>query len=189
MILAAEQDNQPITAVISHLVKPGRESDYEHWLQGIADAAQKFDGHMGVSIIRPDDPTYPEYVSVLRFDRYQNLKQWMESDIRKNWIEWAKPLIQKDESVQTLTGLEAWFTLPNRPLRHPPPRYKMATLTLVAVFVLSNILPRLLGALIAPFPALVRSLILSSISIWLLTYIVMPQLTRLFYPWLYPPEH
>lgn len=188
VIEQTEQNDQPVTAVISHLVKPERRDDYERWLHGIASAAQQFEGHMGVSIIRPDDPTYPEYVSILRFDHYINLRQWLESEVRKNWLNWAKPLIQKDETVQTLTGLEAWFTLPDRPLKRPPKRYKMAILTTLAVYTLSNLLGHVLTPLLSGIPAWLRSLLIIALVVVLLTYVVMPQLTRLFYPWLYPAK-
>lgn len=185
MALEIEKDNQPITAVISHLVKPGREIDYEQWLKGVAAAAKQFDGHLGVSIIRPHDHTYPEYVSILKFDRYSNLKQWMESDIRKGWIDRAKPLIQKDEEVQALTGLETWFTLPGRQLRAPM-RYKIAILTTFAVYSLSTIFGVLLTPILSSFSPLIRSFIIVALVVVALTYVVMPNLTRLLHRWLYP---
>jgi antibiotic biosynthesis monooxygenase (ABM) superfamily enzyme len=62
------------------------------------------------------------------------LKTWIESDIRQEWIERLQPLIEKPEAIQTLTGLETWFTLPDKPMKAPPPRYKMAVVTWLGVF-------------------------------------------------------
>lgn len=36
---------QPVTAVISHRVKRGRESEYERWLHDVSAVAQQFEGH------------------------------------------------------------------------------------------------------------------------------------------------
>lgn len=46
------------------------------------------------------------HVVILKFDRYNNLKTWLKSDVRREWIERLQPLIEQPESIQTLTGLE-----------------------------------------------------------------------------------
>lgn len=102
------------------------------------------------------------------------------------WIERAKPLIQEPENVQVLTGLETWFELPRRPQKSPPRRYKMALLTWLAVFLTLSTARYFLSPLLAPVPELLAQIITIGIVVWILTYIVMPQLTRLFYKWLYP---
>ncbi|WP_272819344.1 hypothetical protein [Scytonema hofmannii] len=43
-----DEENHQVTAIISHLIRPGREQGYEEWLHGIIPAAKQFDGHMGV---------------------------------------------------------------------------------------------------------------------------------------------
>lgn len=181
-----QDDSQQVTAVIAHTVKSGREKDYEQWLHDISAVAQQFEGHAGVSFIRPQDSTNPEYAIILRFDRYRNLKQWLDSPERQRWIDKVKDLIQKDEAVQTLTGLETWFTLPGRLVQQPPKRYKMAILTSLSVFILSQIVARLFGPVVRVLPELLRSLIIVTIVVFSLTYLVMPRVTRLFYRWLYP---
>ncbi len=62
------EENYLVTAVISHVVKPGREQGYEAWFHGIAADARKFKGHLGVSTIRPQHHAHPEYVVILKFD-------------------------------------------------------------------------------------------------------------------------
>lgn len=180
------QENYLVTAVISHIVRPGREQGYEAWFHGIAADAQKFKGHLGVSTIRPHDHTHHEYVVILKFDCYNNLKTWIESDIRQEWIERLQPLIEKPEAIQTLTGLETWFTLPDKPMKTPPPRYKIAVVTWLGVFFTISILNRLLVPLLAWLPVLLRTLLVTGLTVALLTYVIMPRLTQLFRKWLYP---
>lgn len=179
-------EEDQVTAIISHVVRPGREQGYEEWLRGIIAAAKKFKGQRGVSIVRPCDRTHPEYVAILRFDRYTNLKQWLESDVRREWIERLQPLIEKPEEVQTLTGLETWFTLPNKPLKATPPRYKMALVTWLGVFITLAILSRLLAPFLSKLPVLLNQLITTGLVVAFLTYLIMPRLTQLFRQWLYP---
>ena len=125
--------NREVTAVISHYIRPGRESGYEAWLEGISQVARQFEGHNGVTILRPQPGSRAEYVIILRFNEYRNLCQWMRSPQRQEWIDRAKPLTEKPENVQVLTGLEALVSLPNTnsPL---PPKYKTAFVTWIGVF-------------------------------------------------------
>ncbi|MCL1473508.1 hypothetical protein [Argonema antarcticum] len=97
-----------------------------------------------------------------------------------------QPLIEKPEDIQTLTGLETWFTLPNRSMKAPPPRYKMALVTWLGVFFTISILNSLLVPLLSGLPALLKSLIITGLTVILLTYSIMPRLTQLFRKWLYP---
>lgn len=181
-----EDENQPVTVVISQLVKPGCEQAYEQWMRGIANEAMKFEGHLGINKIRPQKGTRPEYVTIFKFDRYANLKKWMVSDVRKQWLAKSNQLVQDSPDVQLLNGMETWFTLPGKPLKSPPPRYKIAILTWVAVYVLLNTLTYVLAPLIRVFPAFVGQLLISLLIVVLLTYVVMPQITRIFSKWLYP---
>ena len=167
-------------------MKPGRDQGYEAWFHGITADARKFKGHLGVSTIRPHHHAHPEYVVILKFDCYDNLKTWLESDVRREWIERLQPLIERPEDIQTLTGLETWFTLPNKSMKAPPPRYKMALVTWLAVFVTISILNRLLVPLLSRLPALLTSLMVTGLTVILLTYLIMPRLTQLFRKWLYP---
>lgn len=59
-----ENDNMPVTGVVSRIGKSGCEQAYEEWIQGISRESAKFKGHLGVSIIRPEETTYPEYVII-----------------------------------------------------------------------------------------------------------------------------
>ena len=179
-------ENEPVTATISHYVKPGREIGYEEWLLGIAAAAKNFDGHCGVSIIRPHNVTDPEYTIILRFNRYSHLRNWMESDVRQEWIERAKPLVQKPENVEVMSGLETWFSLPDKPLNSPPPRYKMVIITWFAVYFCLTIIQYLLAPIFKLLPSVLVPIISTGMVVALLTYVVMPRLTRLLYRWLYP---
>ena len=185
-VVDTDEETHQVTAIISHLIRSGREQGYEEWLHEIATAAHQFQGHLGVNVIRPRDPTHPEYVAILRFDHYNNLKTWLESSVRQERLERLQPLIEKPEAIQTLTGLETWFTLPNKPMKAPPPRYKMAIVTWLAVFFTISILNRWLVPLLAGIPVLLRTLLVTGLTVALLTYVIMPRLTQFFRKWLYP---
>ena len=178
------ETNQQVTAVISHYIRSGRESGYEEWLEGISQTARQFEGHCGLTILRPQPGSRAEYVIILRFDQYDNLCQWMRSPERKEWIERAEPLIEKPENVQVLTGLEALVSLPNT-ASPPPPKYKTAFVTWIGVYICSLLLGYFLVPYLGGLPYLLRQAIVTGLVVSLLAYVVMPRLTRLFYKWLH----
>lgn len=181
-----DEENHQVTAVISHIVRPGREQGYEEWLHGITQAAHKFKGHSGISVIRPRDHAQPEYVVIVRFDHYNHLKKWMESETRREWLERLQALIEKPEAVQTLTGLETWFTLSDKPLKSPPPRYKMFLVTWLGVEIMTILVRTFVSPILSNLPWLISLTIGNAFVVACLTYLIMPQLTRLMYRWLYP---
>lgn len=186
VIQERHEDIQPVTAVISQRVKRDRESDYEQWTHKISAVARQFPGHLGVTVIRPEAGICVEYVTILKFDCYANLKNWLDSEERQQCLNEAKPFIFKASNIQVLTGFETWFTLPNRRQQPSPPRYKMSILTTFAVFGAVNLINPILLPLLSGVPSLFSSLIATYVVVLLLTYIVMPRLTKLFYRWLYP---
>lgn len=174
-------------SVITRRVKPGREKDLEDWLHGISQEAARFSGHLSVTIFRP--PAHArEYVIVLQFDRQENLDRWLHSDIRRSWIERSTEMTEEPERRAETTGLEHWFTLPGRPERRPPPRLKMALLTMLAAYPTILGLNLLLGPVMKKLPPPVGPLIVTVCLTLLLTYVLMPNLTRLSYKWLYPAQ-
>ena len=66
----------------------------------------------------------------------------------------------------------------------PPPRYKMALVTWIAIFGLIVIINLLLGSFLASLPMLLRSFILTVGLVTLMNYFVMPRMIRLFSGWL-----
>ncbi len=179
-----EQGDQFVTVVISQIVKPGREIAYEAWLKEITSVSRTYPGHLGTNVIRPQAGGRPEYVIIFKFDGFENLQAWMTSRDREYWLSQAQNLVESDPHVQQISGLEAWFSLPGRPLKTPP-RYKTALLTWAAVYVLINVLNMLITPLLRGLPPLIASLILTIIMVVLLTYVIMPRVSRLFSKWLY----
>ena len=178
----------PVTVVVSRRVKPGCKEAFEKFISGIAAAAMTFEGHLGTNIFRPSSPEDNEYQIIFKFDRSSNLRIWEESECRRQWLARAESLRLEPPNIRVITGLETWFTLPSPKPIIPPPRYKMAAITFLAIFPLIQLMNRLLMPLLEllPLPLLLRSLIITAIIVLMMTYIVMPRMTKLFSKWLYP---
>lgn len=176
----------PTTVDILQQVKPGCEPAFEAVLADLIEAARGFEGYLGANVFRPADRTHPEYRIVFKFDRLSHLKQWERSAIRQKLLERANRLTVGSGQVSILTGLETWFTLPQQPSLSPPPRYKMMIISGLAIYVLINLISVLVVPFIHFLPMLVRSFVVTVLMVAIMTYIVMPRLTKLFAGWLYP---
>lgn len=174
-----------VTAVITHRVRSGREAGYEEWIRGIAADARQFDGHLGVNILRPQPGETSDYVIVLQFDSCPHLDDWLNSDVRKGWIDRVQPLIQEQESIQVLTGLEGWFQLPTQARPQIPKRYKQAILVWFGVMIVSLLVHPLIAPVMQYLPWLLRVAVSVAITVSLLSYVIMPRLTRWFKRWLF----
>jgi antibiotic biosynthesis monooxygenase (ABM) superfamily enzyme len=178
----------PVTTTVTRRVKPGHESFYESFLEGIIAAARQFPGHLGVEVFRPERPDAGEYRVVYRFDTGEHLQAWLDSEERAAWLERAEPHVIGPMRTQFLTGLETWFTVPGRAGTRPPPPYKMALLTWITIFPLITVVVVILGPLLEGLALVPRLAITTAVTVPIMTWLVMPRLTRLLRRWLYPTQ-
>jgi uncharacterized protein len=184
----ADGTEDPVTTTVSSRVKPGHETFYEQFLQGIIAAASRAPGHLGVEVFRPETASAGEYRVVYRFDTSEHLRAWLDSDERAAWLERAEPHVIGPMRTQILTGLETWFTVPGRPGTPPPPPYKMALLTWITIFPLITLVVVVLGPLLEGLALVPRLAITTAVTVPIMTWLVMPRVTRLLRGWLYPDQ-
>ena len=108
----------PVTTMFARKVRAGHEASYEEWLDGIAKAASKFPGSQGTTILRPAD-NREEYIAITQFESARQLEQWLCSEERERWCEDLNEIVLEHEEVKALTGMERWFTLPDRAVTQP----------------------------------------------------------------------
>ena len=176
----------PVTTTVTRRVKPGHEPFYEQFLEGITGAASRFPGHLGVEVFRPESASAGEYRTVYRFDTGEHLHAWLDSDERAAWLERAEPHVIGPMRTRFVTGLESWFTLPGQPAAPPPPPYKMALLTWITIFPLITLVVVALGPLLKELALVPRLAVTTAVTVPIMTWLVMPRVTRLLRGWLYP---
>jgi uncharacterized protein len=176
---------EPVTVTVARRVAPGREADFERWYDGIIAAASTFPGFLGAGALRPHRAGQDWHV-VYRFCSPAALRRWEESTQRREWLERGEHLMA-ETGVQRVTGLETWFALPGR-TAPAPPRWKMALLTLAAIYPLALVINVLVLPRLVAWPVALRVLALGLLLVPTMTWVVMPRLTRLSRRWLYPAE-
>ncbi len=189
-------DDESVTWVITHQVRPDRRDDFEDWIAGITEEVGRFPGRQGVTVLRPGGELSTEYVVVVRFASYDDLRRWEESAQRAEWLTRLEPMLAAASTYRTETGLETWFQLPGQRAVVPPPKWKMALLIILAIYPLLLIVLPLMGTVFdIPYLSVpitigsefvVRTFVTAVILVTLMTWVAMPFLTKLFRGWLYP---
>ena len=173
------------TLVVIRRIKPGQEEAYEDWLRRIIKGARAFPGYMGVTTLSPEGVRSNLRYLIWRFESTATLESWERSDARN-------ALVKEVESYATqhyekASGMETWFSLPDTKV-HPPPKWKMFTVTLLAAYTVSLIARLLLGPYLGDWPLFMSNLVFTAILVATLTYFAMPRLSSLLRKWLYPQE-
>ena len=179
------QDTEPVTVVVTRRVKPGREAAYEAWLERLLADARSLPGYLGTTVQRPP-PGGREYTSIFRFDTVGHLRGFEESDLRRRALSEVGELVEDDAVWRRMTGLELWFTPPPGTVVPQPSRLRMALVMIAVVYGLVLSIGSLVAWVLGAAPVPLRLLITIVIEVFLMTYVLMPRLTRWLARWIYP---
>lgn len=185
------EDEQPnaagsVAARIAQRIDPASERAYEELLVGIHEAVRRFDGYLRREVIKSVSGPHLEYTTILHFDSADSLRRWEGSPERLEWLSRMTGLAAHTSPLQVLTGLETWFTLSTDGPIIPPPRYKMAAVTWLALFPLITLQAYAMATVASDMPLIAHAFVATAMLVPLMTYVVMPRMTRLFARWLYP---
>jgi uncharacterized protein len=177
--------SEAVTVVVRRKVKPGRESRYEAWLARLVEAAKDLPGYLGTNVHRPSAAEPREYTSVFRFDSIEHLRAFEESDLRRRALAEVVDYVESDATWEKLTGLEFWFTPPPGTAVPQPSRLRMALLLIAVVYLLVLGIGNVVALVPIETPPSLRLLITLTIEVFLMTYVLMPRLTRWLARWIY----
>jgi len=173
----------PIHIAITRRVRPGCETQFQQALREFFQASFAHGGVLGVTMIVPPPGADSREFGILRtFADETDRDDFYSSPIFKAWEKKCEPLTESNSwTYRQLHGLEAWFRSPH----NPPPRWKMAVATVLGVYPASLLLSVTVGDAVHTWPLLARSLVFAVGMVALLTWVVMPLVTRLLNRWLH----
>jgi antibiotic biosynthesis monooxygenase (ABM) superfamily enzyme len=175
-------EREPATAVFARRVKPGREAQYESLARQMVETSKAFPGQLAATVLHENDSR--DYTLLYSFTDRSALQAWLESPDRRQLLREADALAEQHLRLPPLTGLETWFPLPHRATIKPPPRWKMWLVSLLAIYPLVVIFQATIVPPIKAWPLLARSAILPLTLLTLMTFVVMPVVTRVVQSWL-----
>ncbi len=188
----------PVTVTVRRETVDTRVDEVLAWLdQGLL-LARDFEGYLGGGVLRDASRENVLY-TVYAFTDRRSLERWNHSEQWHGWTRDGAPLARVAD-VQRRTGLEGWFaetqaapgvsTRRDRPRSttssSAPPRWKQAAAIWCGMLPL-NIGVTAIAAQLpwwGQLPVAVRSLLLVSSLVPLMTFLVMPAVTYVLRPWL-----
>ena len=173
----------PIHIAITRRVLPGCEAEFQQALREFLQTSFAHGGVLGASMLTPPPGSDSREYGILRtFASETERDAFYESPMFKAWEERARMLTEGEPVYRQLHGLEAWF----RTSHNPPPRWKMAVATLLGVYPVSLLIGVVLSPTLKKLPLVLNLFVVSAIIVGLLTWVVMPFVTRLLHGWLNP---
>jgi antibiotic biosynthesis monooxygenase (ABM) superfamily enzyme len=175
---------EPIHVAIIRRVKPGRERDFERELLGFAQRSLVESGTRGVHLIYPSSSSGPNEYGILRtFVSDSDRTAFYKSALYCEWLIAIGSLVDGEPKYRELHGLEAWF---RNPSSGGPPLWKMAIATYLGVVPVIMFLSLTLGRLIRNWNFVLNNIVFNAFVVALLTWVVMPVITRILHSWLHP---
>lgn len=174
-----------ITVSITRTAKPGREAEFERALHEFVQHSLHLPGQHGVHVMRPaPDSGSREYGIIRKFESREALMAFRTSPEYLEWNQLAVELTEGAGRTKELCGLESWFT-PKGAALHPLPKWKMAIATFCGVFPVATLLGQTLGPVIHSWHFLLGSAVFNACVVALLTWVVMPAVTKILHGWLH----
>jgi len=163
--------SDPLIVVSTWRCRPGREDEFER-------LADQFAGHSAVVL---HEATSPEYHVAHRFADRAAMQHWLDGAERVALHLALANVADRVGSPQRLSGLEPWFASVGK-----PPRWKMWLASFLGAYPLVVLFQWQVAAHVEGLPLLVRSAVLPLILLSLMTYVMMPLVTRVLAGWLSP---
>lgn len=185
-------DPGPVTISIVRHVAPEHAAQMIAWVRAGSSLAERNPGFLGAGWVRPGSDS-DEWHMLYRFADHASLEAWESSSERAWWLGSAQGLVGESR-LERRTGIEGWFDEPVerdvqdlRPPRPAPPRWKQAIVIWLTFFPLSLVLGLILRSTGIGFDIVLRTLITTLVATPIMTYGLLPWMTRRF-GWFLKPK-
>ena len=183
---------EPVTVSIRREVDPERIPEVTAWVQAGVNLANRHPGFLGSGWIRAGETSHVWYM-LYRFTNAETLDAWESSSERTQWLSLGEGLIRSERSKRR-TGIEGWFDepatgavpVPADALPEAPVRWKQAVTIWLGFFPV-NLLFTYVSAPIPGWgeqPIWLRVLVTTLVLTPVMTYWVLPWVTRMLRGWL-----
>ena len=187
--LAPPSVDGPVTVSITRRVAGEDTTQMIAWVRAGTAMAELFPGFLGAGWVRPSDGS-EEWHMLYRFADHESLHAWESSPERQWWLRSGEGLVEHTRAERR-TGIEGWFDPPEsstvETLAAPkaPPRWKQSLLIWMAFFPVNLLATVTLGQLLVHWPVVLRVLVMTLTLTPIMTYLVLPALTKRLEGWLH----
>ena len=194
---SSEAGGTRTSEIISASVPAGSQEEYQKRRVALDAAAASFPGFVSIDVFEPGAGELV-WNTVLTFDSPESLQAWRDSAQRRSLVADIKQVADDQERVMP-TGFGQWFSV-NATSTAQAPAWKQAMTVMAVLYAMVSVLNITLGNLVGqgfsfqgeqlvpglglPFPVVV--FIGNAVGTILLTWVLMPIVTRLLAWWLDP---
>ncbi|WP_234543088.1 antibiotic biosynthesis monooxygenase [Streptomyces shenzhenensis] len=174
-----------VTVVVSHRIAPGKEDEFVNWQQKMKKVQEKYPGYMGHEFFRPVPGVEDNWVTVFRFDNRGHLDNWLASEARSKLLAEGRGAIVSYDVRRVGSAFSGWFRFGDGT---QTAAWKQAMAVFLAIYPLVMVLNLTVNKALlnAGLPVFAMLYVSNVVSVVLLTWVVMPPLTRLLRFWLAP---
>lgn len=169
--------------IVRRRAKVGCEGVYESLVRGMFAESTKFPGFLSAELIPPESPG-GEYQIIQHFATEADLAHWNDSEERLIWLERLRTVADGEPEYRLLNGLDAWFAPTVIPASAHPPKWKMTIVSWLGIFPTVALLLTFVSPILTDLPFVIRTAIFTAIVAILMSYVVMPRVTRWMAWWL-----
>jgi antibiotic biosynthesis monooxygenase (ABM) superfamily enzyme len=180
--MPANANSQAVHVAITRRIKPGREGKFQAALKEFfAKSLDESGVHGAAMLVPPPGYSSAQYGIIRSFGSAAERDAFYASPLYLEWKKRVAPLSDGEPEARDLQGLEAFFRQDDPA---PPPRWKMAIATYLGVVPVIMTLALTLGPLIRSWNFVLYNLVFNACVVVLLTWVVMPLITRALHGWL-----
>ena len=180
-IVADVTDLEPVTAVVSFRVNDGHEQELRDHVTRLEDKIAAFSGFLRLQYHEPVPGLQDDAAVVLSFVTRADLDRWLDSEERRRFLDTTEQHLASRRTMNVVGGFGGWFDHPEAP---PVRTWKQAVVVLVALFPTSLALGELRRAALPDLDTISATLFANVLGVAVLSWILMPRLTRWLSSWL-----
>jgi uncharacterized protein len=183
-LLTLSKMDEPIHIAITLRVRETHVAEFQTALADFATRSLAEPGARGVQCLYPPPGSASTEYGIMRsFASAADRDAFYRTALFKDWLARIEPMVEGESTRRQLHGLEAWFRDQKKPM---PPRWKMALLTWIAVWLASMLMRAILAPVLGPnVPQVPEAGLVAAGVVVILTWVAMPLLVKAAYPWLH----
>lgn len=170
-----------VTAVMSQRILPQHLAGFREAEADIAAEMARFPGFVSIEHAPPVERVQDDYVISFTFSSREDLDRWLESSSRRDVLRRLEPFVTGQRTLSVVGGFGGWFSSDRA---RQPTRWKQAVVVLIALFPTTLSLGLIQRAFFTGVPWIPALFVSNVVGIVVLTWLLMPRLTRLFAGWL-----
>lgn len=180
-VIALADTALTVTAVASFRIDPSANDEFREWYRRLHDVLDRFDGFIRSELVEPVPGTQDDTAIIFSFTDRASLDRWLDSSERRRVLAEIDPILESERTVNIVGGFAGWFS---GETSTAPERWKQAALVLLALYPTSMALGVLRDQLYPDLTNPLAVLVGNVIGVAILSWLLMPVLTRRFAGWL-----